>query len=74
MSNELIERLEALEKRVEKAERIAANAVLQAQCWKMEARCHQSSLHRAYQAATGAKGEPGDWNGARPLLAALKGE
>ena len=44
---------------------------LQAETWCMEARAHKSSLHEAYQHITGAKGEPGNWNGARPIIEAF---
>jgi hypothetical protein len=43
----------------------------QAECWAMEARAHKSSLHEAYQAVTGATGEPGNWNGAAPIVACI---
>lgn len=43
----------------------------QAEQWAMEARAHKSSLHEAYQAVTGATGEPGNWNGAVPIIAAI---
>jgi hypothetical protein len=39
----------------------------QAVQWKGEAMAHKSSLHEAYQVLTGAKGEPANWNGARPF-------
>jgi hypothetical protein len=48
-----------------------ANLRLQAESWAMEAKTHESSLHEAYQAVTGATGEPGNWNGARPIIEAL---
>jgi len=44
---------------------------LQAECWAMEAKAHKSSLHEAYQTVTGATGEPGNWNGARPIVEAI---
>ncbi len=48
-----------------------ANLRQQAESWAMEARCHRSSLHEAYQHITGATGEPGNWNGARPIIKAF---
>lgn len=44
---------------------------LQAQSWSMEAKAQKATVCECYQAATGAKGEPGDWNGARPIREAL---
>lgn len=44
---------------------------LEAEGWAQEARTQRSSLHDAYQAVTGATGEPGDWNGARPVVEAV---
>jgi hypothetical protein len=45
---------------------------LQAECWAMEAKGHKASLHEAYQAITGATGEPGNWNGAKPIIEAFR--
>lgn len=47
------------------------NLRMQAESWAMEARAHKSSLHEAYQHITGATGEPGNWNGARPIVEAF---
>ena len=44
---------------------------LEAQGWAGEAKCHKSSLHKAYQAVSGATGEPGNWHGAVPIVDAL---
>jgi len=44
---------------------------LQAQSWSMEAKAQKATVCECYQAATGAKGEPGDWNGAKPIREAL---
>ena len=52
-----------------KAQRDAA--ILQAQGWKAEAEAHKSTVHEAYQACTGANGEPGNWNGAQPVVNTL---
>lgn len=44
------------------------DAVLQqAQQWKQEARTQASIVRECYQACTGKTGEPGDWNGAKPI-------
>lgn len=41
----------------------------QAQIWKQEARCANDTIAQIYQRVTGAKGEPGNWNGAEPVKA-----
>lgn len=49
----------------------------QAQIWKQEARTMQNTVAECYQAVTGSTGEPGDWNGAKPVreaISELKGE
>jgi hypothetical protein len=43
----------------------------QAQNWKAEAMCQASIVRECYQACTGSTGEPGDWNGAAPIRAAI---
>lgn len=43
--------------------------LMQAQIWKGEARCANHTIGQIYQAVTGAKGEPGNWNGAEPVKA-----
>ena len=35
--------------------------------WAQEARTQKTTVHECYTAATGGKGEPGDWNGAKPV-------
>ena len=57
---------------IEKLERARDAAILQAQCWKMEAMSYRATVHEAYRLCTGGRGEPGTWNGARPIAAALK--
>ena len=47
------------------------NAIQEAQGWKMEAQCHKTTVHAAYQHITGATGEMGDWHGANPIIDAL---
>lgn len=71
-------RAEAAEARADKAERErgearskAASLQRQAECWAMEARGANATIGEAYQAVTGATGEPGNWNGARPIKDAL---
>jgi len=49
----------------------------QAQIWKQEARTMQNTVAECYQAVTGSTGEPGYWNGAKPVreaISELKGE
>lgn len=43
----------------------------QAECHAMEARTANATIAEIYQAVTGATGEPGNWNGAVPVVAEL---
>jgi hypothetical protein len=43
--------------------------IQQAQIWKGEARCANHTIGQIYQLCTGARGEPGNWNGAEPVKA-----
>ncbi|MBL3825114.1 MULTISPECIES: hypothetical protein [unclassified Marinobacter] len=43
----------------------------EAQIWKQEARTQSAIVAEIYQELTGKTGEPGDWNGARPLKQAI---
>jgi len=45
--------------------------ILQAQIWKGEARCANHTIGQIYQICTGARGEPGNWNGAEPVKALI---
>ena len=49
-------------------ERLKLEAQIQAQ----EARSHRATVREIYQAITGRTGEPGDWNGAKPVLALIE--
>lgn len=67
-------RLAASEDALEEAELAQRNAEakyeackLQAQCWSHEAKAQKATVLESYQAASGATGEPGDWNGAEPI-------
>lgn len=40
----------------------------EAQMWAGEARCHKSTVHEIYQFISGATGEKGNWNGAKPVI------
>ena len=44
----------------------------QAQIHAQEARTANASLHECYRAATGGKGEPGNWNGANPVITEIE--
>ncbi|MGM5018754.1 hypothetical protein [Tardiphaga sp. 367_B4_N1_1] len=48
---------------------LESQIIMQAQIWKQEARCANHTIGQIYQAVTGAKGEPGSWNGAAPVKA-----
>lgn len=54
-----IERLTALVDRLK----------LEAQIHAQEARTANATIYEIYQCVTGGKGEPGNWNGARPVAA-----
>lgn len=45
---------------------------LEAEGWAQEARTQRATVREAYQAITGATGEPGDWHGAEPIKALVK--
>jgi len=42
---------------------------LEAQVHAQEARTANATIYEIYQLVTGGKGEPGNWNGARPVAA-----
>lgn len=67
----MTELLEAAEARALKAEKERDNLKLQAQGHAMEARSANATIYDAYQAVTGATGEPGNWNGAETIKAEL---
>jgi hypothetical protein len=48
---------------------LESQIIMQAQIWKQEARCANDTIGQIYQAVTGSKGEPGNWNGAEPVKA-----
>lgn len=60
-----------LRQKLEQAEARADACQLQAQIWKQEARAQSSTVAKIYQELTGKTGEPGDWNGVRPLKPAI---
>lgn len=44
---------------------------LEAQIHAQEARTQRATVHEIYQVVTEGKGEPGDWNGTRPVREAF---
>ncbi len=52
---------------LERAEGVIEAVRLQASSWKGEAKTQQSIVHEIYQIVSEAKGEPADWNGAKPV-------
>lgn len=54
--------------KTELEERLKQEAQIQAQ----EARSQRATVREIYQAVTGRTGEPGDWNGAKPVLALIE--
>ena len=69
--------LERLRAQVAELEDQKEAVIQQAQIWKQEARTMQNTVAECYQAVTGSTGEPGDWNGAKPVreaISELKGE
>lgn len=62
---------DALRQKLEQAEARADACQQQAQIWKQEARTQSAIVAEMYQELTGKTGEPGDWNGVRPLKPAI---
>lgn len=58
----------ALQARIAELEKERELLKLQAQIWAGEARCHKSTVHEIYQFISGATGEKGNWNGAKPVV------
>lgn len=58
----------ALLDRVAEAEALAERLKLEAQVHAQEARTANSTIYEIYQAVSGATGEPGNWNGAQPVI------
>lgn len=63
--------LEATSRALSEKEGLIDRLRMEAQIHAGEARCHKSTVHEAYQACTGATGEPGNWHGAEPIRKAL---
>lgn len=66
--------LEEAERERDEARSLCETLKMHASCHAMEARGANATIHEAYQAVTGATGEPGNWNGARPIKEALAAE
>lgn len=60
-----------LRQKLEQSEARADACQQQAQIWKQEARTQSAIVAEIYQELTGKTGEPGDWNGVRPLKPAI---
>ena len=59
--------LEVATAEIERLRNLVDRLRTEAQIHSGEARTANSSLHDAYQAASGGRGEPGNWNGANPI-------
>jgi len=46
---------------------ISEHRLMQAQIWASEAKTQRSIVREIYQITTFSSGEPGDWNGAKPV-------
>jgi hypothetical protein len=64
-------RIAELERERDKARDLNERLRREAEMWAGEARCHKATVHECYQIATGGKGEPGNWNGAKPIREAF---
>lgn len=67
----LLDALEASTREVAAKDALIDRLRLEAQIHSGEARAHKATVHEAYQACTGATGEPGNWHGAQPIKQAL---
>jgi len=56
---------------IDRLKDLCANLRLQAQCHAGEARAANATIREIYQVVTGARGEPGTWNGANPVREAF---
>lgn len=63
--------LERLRAQVAELEDQKEAVIQQAQIWRQEARTMRNIVAECYQAVTGSAGEPGDWNGAKPVREAI---
>lgn len=67
----LLASLASKDAEIERLKTLTETLKMQASCHAMEARGANATIHESYQAVTGATGEPGNWNGARPIKDAL---
>ncbi|MGE0444523.1 MAG: hypothetical protein AB7P99_04790 [Vicinamibacterales bacterium] len=61
-----------LKREADDARALAERLKVEAQAHAQEARTANATIAEIYQAVTGATGEPGNWNGARPVVEALR--
>ncbi|MGB1951678.1 MAG: hypothetical protein ACPHQ9_12975 [Marinobacter sp.] len=69
--SELEHLLEFAQKEIDELRARADACQQEAKIWKQEARTQSAIVAEIYQELTGKTGEPGDWNGARPLKPAI---
>lgn len=67
---QLISERDQLLAQLAQAEARADACQQQAEIWKQEARTQTATVNEVYQLLTGGTGEPGNWNGARPVRSA----
>lgn len=65
---ELEAEIVALRAQLEQAQALVERLRQEAQIQAMEARGANASLAECYRAATGGKGEPSNWHGAKPVV------
>jgi hypothetical protein len=66
VTDALVERREELKRELAAAQALCNRLKQEAQIQAGEMRTQRSTVHKTYQVLTGATGEPGDWNGAKP--------
>jgi len=69
--NELVKQNNNLRTRLAEAEELNDTLRQEAQMHAQEARTANGTIYEIYQAITGATGEPGNWNGAKPVIEKL---
>ncbi|WP_158809622.1 hypothetical protein [Beijerinckia sp. L45] len=67
-----LDEVDAKDAEIEAGKTLIDRLIREAQFWSGEARAHKGTVHEAYQAVSGATGEPGNWNGAVPIVNALR--
>ena len=71
-ARDAITALDALRTALTEALALSDRLRQEAEIHAQEARTMKAIVHEAYQVATGATGEPGNWNGAQPIRDALE--